>query len=114
LFLDQHWASLCVRPNVQARRLLGKDLMVPKQGPEKAEAACLLSNTDYTSPSRIVQLPLVPRSYLVLTKKLPVASDAAPPGITPSKINSYLKSINYDTIRRVHTTGEIVCIRVSI
>jgi len=59
LFLDQHCASLCVRPNVQARRLLGKDLMVPKQGLEKAEAACLLSSNDYTTllQDRLQKIP---------------------------------------------------------
>ena len=59
MFLDLPWVSLCVRPNVQARRLLGKDLMVPKQGLEKAEAACLLLVNHSTFPQQRMPLSLL-------------------------------------------------------
>jgi hypothetical protein len=35
------------------------DLMVPNQGLEKAEAACLLSNRDYNLALHIMQLSLL-------------------------------------------------------
>ena len=57
--LDLPWVSLCVAPNNHDRCLLGKDLMVPKQAQEKAEAACLLSANHYTFTPHTMQLSVL-------------------------------------------------------
>ena len=69
--------------------------MVPKQGLEKAEAACLLSNNDYTFPPHIMQLSNILRSGAGFSSETLMAMllSAETPRFETSMLGIFLKCL---------------------